>query len=156
MVPAIPPDPDAGPDAEGIPEVPATNIKYAWSNVRVVVTPTALGTQMVGDLTYTKDGCDATYRVTALFPSIGCEKTIDEDAGTTAPNFCACLPYADPANNRPAGSGLGENLFGPQPPPDQACEKSDQAAAALEAQAKVMCHPELHLCVLKGEPPNYQ
>jgi hypothetical protein len=153
-IPAVPPPADAGPDAEGTPEVPATNIKYEWSNVRVIVQPTALGTQMVGDLTYTKDGCQATYRVHALFPSIACEKTVD-DAGTTGPNFCACLPYGDPANNRPAGSGLGENLFGPQPPPERACELSPDNEKALLDQAKVTCDPDLHLCVLKGEPPSY-
>jgi len=164
-VPPIPPDPDAGPDAEGTPGVPAVpgqNIKYDWSNVRVLVRPTANGTQLAGDLTVTTDTtadpdagaahCTATYRVQALFNpnQVACGKAVD---GGEIADFCQCLPYSDPDNGRSLGSGLSPDLFGPQPPASAACELDPGNAAALEAASKVQCHPELHLCVLKNDPP---
>jgi hypothetical protein len=130
----------------------------------VLVRSSANGTQLAGDLTLTTDTitdpdagaahCQAQYRVRALFNpnQIACEKVVD-DAGTTAPDFCQCLPYADPDNGRATGSGLSPDLFAPQPGASGACEVSDTNAAALEAAAKVECHKDLHLCVLKAEPP---
>ena len=166
FVPEVPPtgDPDAGPDAfdPGAPAIPAQDIKYAWSNIKIIVKPTGLGNQLVGDLTYTTDTsedggapthCEATYRVRALFPQIPCEHPAT-DAGPATPDFCQCLPYADPANGRALGSGIQPDLFGPQPPPSAACELSPANATALEAAARVACDPDLHMCVLKAEPTN--
>jgi hypothetical protein len=171
-VPPVPPPPDAGPDAEGTPGVPAIpgrHIKYEWSNVKVIVKPTALGTMMVGDLTYTADttadpdagpaACSATYRVHAVYPSIDCHK-LDADGNPVDPpakNFCACLPYADPDNGRATGSGMSPDFFGPPGPLGSApgaCELSQANADALENAAKVACDPDTFLCVLKAEPTN--
>jgi hypothetical protein len=173
FIPRVPSVPilDAGPDGpDATPEVPPVNgmdIKYAWSNVKVKVTAAFNGLALAGDLTYTTQTiseetleagtgpamCTATYRVVGLFNpnQILCEK---DNAGTPVPDFCQCLPYADPSNGRATGSGFAADLFAPQPgDPNQACEKGDAQSSALEAQSKVMCHPDLHLCVLKAELP---
>jgi hypothetical protein len=136
------PDNDAG--------APATTIKYEWSNVRFVVTPQTLGSQLVADLTYTRDTCVANYHVTALYPSVQC--LIDG----TALDFCKCLYYGDPIPeyDRPKGSGISPDLFGFGPQfGDQACDKSADIAQAMENASKVRCDHVTHLCVLKGEPP---
>ena len=130
-VPAKPPTPapeDAGPDAEGMPGIPATTIRYAWQNVRLYVTPTAPGTQLVGDLTYTVDDCTATYHVQALYPAVPCATQLD-DAGTMGPDETLCDPNPAPDKGRPVGSGIGPDL-------------------------KVVCDPTLLLCVLAGDPPS--
>jgi hypothetical protein len=128
-----------------------TSIKYEWSNVRFVVAPEALGTQMAGDLSYTRDGCTVAYHVTALYPSVRCE------VDGTARDFCKCLPYGDPTPeyDRPIGSGISPDLFGFGAPRfgDQACDVSEANAQAMEDASKVRCDHVTHLCVLKGEPP---
>jgi hypothetical protein len=152
-VPPVPPSPDAGPDAQPTPAVPQQSFKYEWSNVRVYVKPSSLGTQLVGDLTYTTDTvadpdagtnahCSVTYRVSALYPQVACT------------SFCDCWPTADPTHGRATGSGINPDLFAPQPSADALCDVSDTAAAALEKQSKVTCDTVAGLCVLKGEPPN--
>ena len=128
-------------------------VRYEWSHVRVVVSPPTLGTQMVGDLTYTKSDtsgdCTAQYHVTALFPHVDCSIQ-------GLPNFCKCLPYADPNpdDERPKGSGISPDLFGPSAFGDpEACMNSEAAAAAIERDSKVTCDRITSLCVLKGDPP---
>jgi hypothetical protein len=135
--------PDAG-------TAPPTDIKYEWNNVRFVVAPEALGTQMVGDLTYTRDSCTVAYHVTALYPSVHCE------VDGTARDFCKCLYYGDPTPeyDRPIGSGLSPDLFGFGPSfGDSACDFSVANAQAMQDASKVRCDQVTHLCVLKGEPP---
>jgi hypothetical protein len=162
FIPAVEsmPIPDAGPDGpdatDRIPAADEVDIKYAWSNVKVKVTPSFNGLSLAGDLTYTtvtRDEahveagapavtCTATYRMRAIFGAVACD------------DFCACLPYPDPANMRNTGSGFSPDLFAPQPTdPNAACEKGPTQAAALEAAAKVTCDTKNHLCVLKGEVP---
>jgi hypothetical protein len=125
----------------------ASTIKYEWSNVRVLVSPTRLGTELVGDLTYT-NGCTMNYHVTALFPAREC----------FVHGFCDCLPYADPdpdgGNNGTSGSGLSPDLFA-EPVPG--CAGDPALAQRLEAVSKVTCVPfgplQTPLCVLKGDVP---
>jgi hypothetical protein len=129
--------------------VAPTTIKYAWSNVRFVVAPEALGTQMVADLDYTVDSCSAKYHVTALYPSVDCT------GGGTALDFCRCLYYGDPTPEyqRPNGSGISPDLFGFSPKfGDEACDKSEANAQAMENTAKIRCDRVTHLCVLKNDP----
>ena len=130
--------------------VAPTTIKYEWSNVRFVVKPQTLGSQMVADLTYTRDACVANYHVTALYPSVNC--LVDG----TALDFCKCLYYGDPTPEyeRPKGSGISPDLFGFGPTfGDAACDKSVAQAQAMEDASRVRCDHVTHLCVLKGEPP---
>jgi hypothetical protein len=51
---------------------PAEDVKYEWSNVRVVVSAAVLGTELAADLKYTANGCTATYRVWAVSPAVTC------------------------------------------------------------------------------------
>jgi predicted small secreted protein len=60
---------------------PATSISYQFSNVRVYADPRAPGTQIGGDLTYTRDGCTIQLGVRALWPEVPC----DPDPSVTNP-----------------------------------------------------------------------
>ncbi|MBA3548451.1 MAG: hypothetical protein H0T76_18365 [Nannocystis sp.] len=76
-LPLIPGDPDdpQTPENEGTPDIPpypATNIRYEWSNARVLVSANYQGTQFSADLKFTQDGCTAEYEVRGLYPLIGC------------------------------------------------------------------------------------
>jgi len=51
---------------------PATSISYQYSNVRVYAAPQAPGTQLTGDLTYTRDGCTIQLGVRAIWPAVAC------------------------------------------------------------------------------------
>jgi hypothetical protein len=64
----------------------ATDVKYAWSNVRVYVTPAQIGVQLTGELTFTQDGCTASYHVAGLWPNVSC------DDGTMKPDPTLCVP----------------------------------------------------------------
>lgn len=85
-------------DAENLPP---KNIVYRWSNVRILATPQAPGTQMVAELEYTEDGCTAKYEVWGMWP--GDVDCADEEgnpstalcakAGTINPDFATvCDP----------------------------------------------------------------
>ncbi|QSQ19738.1 hypothetical protein JY651_31190 [Pyxidicoccus parkwayensis] len=50
----------------------ATTVTYEFSNVRVYSAPSSPGTQMTGELKWTKDGCTSTYVVRALWPAAIC------------------------------------------------------------------------------------
>src|SRR5262249_27511332 len=79
-------------DGGSIAMTPKTHIKYDWSNVKIYVSASAIGTQMSGDLKLTQDACTATYHVTGLAGNVDC----DDDSGcgpangiaATAPVMC--------------------------------------------------------------------
>ncbi len=80
---------------------PGTHIIYRWSNVRILATPRAPGTQMVADLEYTQDGCTAQYEVWAMWPGdVDCandqgapDNSLCAKAGTINPDFATvCDP----------------------------------------------------------------
>ncbi|PTL78987.1 hypothetical protein [Vitiosangium sp. GDMCC 1.1324] len=80
---------------------PGTNVLYRWSNVRILATARAPGTQMVADLEYTQDGCTAHYEVWGMWPGdISCEgesgkadDSLCASAGTINPDFAVtCEP----------------------------------------------------------------
>jgi hypothetical protein len=110
FVPARPPDPKVKGD-KGDPARPALTVSYEFTNVRVYSAPSAPGTQLTGDLKYTKNGCTSTYVVRAMWPAKPCIQ------GTTAP-----------ATNCGEGSGLN---------PDFAAECANVANCGItEAQAE--------------------
>jgi hypothetical protein len=115
---------DAGPDGGG--GKPAVSLKYEWKNVRFYVTAAQAGVQMIGDLFYTKDGCTAQYKVTALYPSTSCSVNVD-DAGTKGPSQELCLP------------------------PDL---DKGRRGSAINSDVATYCDPELLLCVLARDPPS--
>jgi hypothetical protein len=129
-VPADPMDPMSKP-------LPAVDLKYEWTNVRIYVSAAAIGTEFTADLKYTQDGCIATYKVTALYPSVGCEKTMTVkgpdgkpmEMGTGKPDDDACFPCAQPDKGHPTGSGIVPNI-------------------------DVACDPDMLLCLPRNELPS--
>lgn len=122
-------DPD---DPEGmatLPEEPAHDITYTWSNVRVEVTGRGLGTTMSADLEYTENGCTATYSVIGLFPSVPCEGVGADGNPTGLPDDAICKVEADPESGVAQGSGINPDLFD-----------------------AVRCDPDILLCVLTRAP----
>ncbi len=91
-------------DGTPVPEQPATHIKYEWSNVRVIVNASSIGTQTFADLTYTQDGCVAQYQVAILSPYAQCTNA---DTGALEPNLCNS--ESDPSTGFP-GSGIGPGI----------------------------------------------
>lgn len=78
-----------------------TTVTYEFSNWRVYSAPSAPGTQMTGELKYTKDGCTSTYVVRGLWPTIVCDPDSDEPAENCGegsglnPDFAAtCAPVS--------------------------------------------------------------
>jgi hypothetical protein len=105
--------------------VDASDVTYTWSNMRIYVTTALPGTQLVGDLTYTKNGCTASYDVLALWPSVSC------DNGKGMPDPSLCNPEADADAGRGTGSGINPDIF---------------------AENRVKCDPDLLRCVLSAPP----
>jgi hypothetical protein len=106
---------------------PGIHIKYEWSNVRLIVTAAYPGTQMVGDLTYTNNGCTASYSVIGLWPAVSCA---GKDAqGNAVADPALCDPVADPEAGRATGSGINPDL-----------------------KDRVACDPDILLCVLTAPP----
>jgi hypothetical protein len=54
---------------------PTTSIAYQFENVKVYSAPDAPGTQLTGDLTYTRDACTVHYSVRAIWPAVPCDPT---------------------------------------------------------------------------------
>jgi len=101
------------------PGLPATNVKYEWKDVRLLVSAGAPGNLMEGELTYTENGCTATYSVIALWPTVGCEELDAEGNGTGKPNDKLCDAEPDPQApySIPFGSGVNQD-FAPKCDPD--------------------------------------
>ena len=110
--------PDAGVDQ------PATDLKYVWSNVRVLVTAAEIGVQMTGDLTVTQDGCTGVYHVAGLWPSVACAVLDD------------------------AGNGLTDDAGNPVLDPTQ-CSPDN----GVNPNAQVTCDPVQALCVPASDRP---
>ena len=104
-----------------MPAQPAIDVSYKWTNVRVVVTPSAIGTKLEADLEYTVDGCTATYRVAAVWPVVECGTPV-ESSGE--------LPEEEPpaededAGIDPSGPDCPMEEAEP-PPPELDCRRRD-------------------------------
>lgn len=128
LVPKGNPDPEK-PGDMGKPEVPASSVKYEWSDVKVYVTAAAQGTQFSGRLKYTEDSCSAEYNVAGVWPAVHCgvDKEVDDGMGgmmmVTVPEASLCCPSADPLGGRITGSGINPDF-------------------------PMVCDPDLLLCVL--------
>lgn len=108
---------------------PATSVRYAWSNVRVLVTSAHPGNRMAADLEISEDGCSARYRVLGLWPAVGCEKLDANGNGTGKPDASRCDPDASPDAGRATGSGINPDF-----------------------RDVITCDPDLLLCVLTEAP----
>lgn len=69
--------------------VPATHRIYEWRDMRVLVSPAYAGSQWQATLTYTENGCTATYDVLAVMSVMSCETDADCHASrsTINPDF---------------------------------------------------------------------
>jgi hypothetical protein len=70
----------ADPEHEIEPEA-ATNITYTFDNVKVYSAPRAPGTQLTGELSYTRDNCTTEYVVRAIWPAAECDPDEEDPCG---------------------------------------------------------------------------
>jgi hypothetical protein len=105
LVPAVADNP-ATPANEAAAEIPATTVAYEFSNIRVYSAPATPGTQLTGELKYTKDGCTSTYIVRAMWPARPCLPGSEDPAlqcregSGLNPDFAAeCIPRTGSAMN---------------------------------------------------------
>jgi hypothetical protein len=96
-IPAVAADPKAKVKASA-----ATSVSYAWSNVRLYVTPSAVGSQFLADLTLTTDGVACDYQVRGMYPYLdplsypdGCVKPNPADPNGALPDDRICRPEGD-------------------------------------------------------------
>ncbi|NTX04899.1 hypothetical protein [Myxococcus sp. CA040A] len=86
----------------------ATTLRYEFTNVDVYAAPFAPGTQLKGELKYTKDGCASNYTMRALWPAIACSPSDATACGPDSglnPDFAAeCLTIRFNADGTPAAS----------------------------------------------------
>jgi hypothetical protein len=86
---------------------------YKWSNLDYLVRPDAIGTQLRGDLEYTRNGCTAKYKVKAVYPARDCEKREkrgDEEVRLGVPDPDRCFPVSQPDKNIFEGSGISPDF----------------------------------------------
>lgn len=65
---------------------PETTISYEFSNVQVYAAPSTPGTQLRGQLKYTRNGCTSSYAVRSMWPALGCDPS-DATSCDTNPNM---------------------------------------------------------------------
>ncbi|NVJ01257.1 hypothetical protein HV824_24520 [Myxococcus sp. AM009] len=119
-------------DAEdfcGAPSFPAARVRvassgneivYQYANVRVYSAPSAPGTQLTGELTYTNNGCTSKYVVNALWPAVGC----DPEVGTAETN-CGPGSGLNPDFNATCVMGVYCGIFA-QPDLEGCCVPTNQ------------------------------
>lgn len=112
-------------------DMPATDLKYEWSNVDFYVTAAAPGTQFSADVDITLNGCKATYRAIGMWPAVDCT-AFTVPATETAPAIEVtgdelCDPEANGDKGRPVGSGINPD-FGPV-----ACESAIAVVPVVDA-----------------------
>lgn len=88
-LPAVEDDPETPDDDETLPLQPATTMSYDWTDIRMLVTADAQGTQFVANLHFEQDGCAADYHVVGVFPAVGCatDEECNDDANGINPSF---------------------------------------------------------------------
>ena len=165
-LPAIPERVDA---CTTTPAQPATDVSYAFRNVRVYANAGAYGTQLAADLTYTRDGCSAEYEVWAVYPAVACGVALPgsdvgaDDAGSE-PALDAgdgeradAGPAIDPATGEPCPAQ--EAPSPPQGPDETLCaaepdlEAGRPVGSGINSAFAITCDPNLLLCVPSAEPP---
>ncbi len=151
-----------------VPARPAVDVSYEWSNVRVYTTAAAHGTQLAGDLRYTKDGCTATYRVQAVYPAVACgalvEPPAESDGGAAEEDAAADeggLPdVADGGADFDAGLGGDGGLDASTEPEadeggasaDDAPAEDDAACSPPEDEPAPMVMPDDTACLQTADP----
>ncbi|NNC06005.1 hypothetical protein HRD49_12785 [Corallococcus exiguus] len=54
-------------------------ISYTLANIKVYSSPSSPGTQMTGEVTFTRNGCTSTYIMRAVWPATGCDPRVDQN-----------------------------------------------------------------------------
>ena len=91
-------------------DMPATHVRYEWTNFRAVVTTQSLGVEAFADVRITRDGCQADYHVSLLSPRVSCTAT-DSAGNPLNPPMAdplLCKGSATPKN--PLGSGINPSI----------------------------------------------
>ncbi len=88
---------EAIPDA-GLPAKPAVSLKYEWSKLEFVNTPSVPGTVFSGRVKRTEDGCEATFDAFWFWPAVQCADDLD------------CAPFPTPDAGILTGSGISPSL----------------------------------------------
>ena len=57
----------------------ASSLTYTLANVKVYSSPSSPGTQMAGEVTYTKNGCVSRYQMKATWPEAPCDPSVDQN-----------------------------------------------------------------------------
>jgi hypothetical protein len=156
-----------------VPEAPAYDVRYEFSNVRVYYTPAAIGTQFAADLTYTADGCTAKYKVAAVTPMVSCgvpapledagiadatvadAEAADDDSGVAADGG----EVADAGEVMDAGEVVDAGEACPAPEPPAGPPEPDDSLcvnAGINPDFAVACDPVAMMCALKEEVPSLQ
>jgi hypothetical protein len=93
------------------------DVGYTWSNVDVYVTAAAQGTLFSADMTYTENGCTASYHVVGVWPAVSCTHKVyapnDPKQRTVVdsyPDLDLCNPCAEPDKGRFLGSGISPDF----------------------------------------------
>ncbi|MHA7628484.1 hypothetical protein [Corallococcus sp. M7] len=55
-----------------------SSVSYSLANVKVYSSPSSPGTQMTGEVTFTRDGCTSTYIMRAVWPATPCDPRADQ------------------------------------------------------------------------------
>src|SRR5262249_38092180 len=113
----------------------------AWANIKIYVSAVVQGTQFMGDLTYTENGCTVNYHAVGMWPAVPCGDMRDDQGNpTTAGNPLdeACSPCANPADQFFTGSGTRR--------PNPAAHSSP--GSATTPASPPLCDPALLSCVL--------
>ncbi len=103
-IPEIPDDPATPDDDESQPAQAAIHAKYEWTDFKVLVTAAYPGTQFLGTLTYSENGCTARYEAWGVAFTASC------DDGNGQPNEDLCSPVAIPEKGIMYGSGISPDF----------------------------------------------
>jgi hypothetical protein len=132
------------------PAMDAIDISYKWRNVRVVMTPRAIGTKFEADLEYTVDGCTAEYEVAAVWPLVECGSPVE--GGEDEPLPDAGEEEEPAASDEDAGVDAVDSGCPPaeEPEPMPELEADDELCESqtMIPDFPVTCDPALLMCVL--------
>jgi hypothetical protein len=121
------------------PALPAIDVRYQWNDLRFYVTPSSIGAQFTGELTYRKDDCTARYRADGIYPAVPCRATMPGPDGMTVSvaDETLCSPCPDDSKGRSIGSGI-------HPDVETVCD--EQALVCLVRNDPPSLRPASYLC----------
>lgn len=104
-------------DGGVVPGEPALAIKYEWTALSFIATAAVPGSAFTGELSYTQDGCTATYAAEGFWPEVHCDRAANAlaDGGMDLPDGgmledLDCASQADVASGHSLGSGINPDF----------------------------------------------